>query len=459
MPININFQIMIRNIFICLAVFCSFQYVSALSVTDGRLYNRETFVVKWKDINGNERMMELTKSSSIYYAGTSSHITYYDGNELVNITPLLIDSTETDSLKIHHNVIDGTFGYLVHHGALDLLLKGDFRLIYKGSHHAVFQLKLLVDNVPETITYTFMDGLDYFQWSETVDARKGKHMADARGPYCSMNWDGKTGFSEAEGVEYAAKRYFSQPKYNGPYSFGGLADIPYCREWENGKEVGYVQSQTYDQQMAGTLWSEYIPASGTSFSDDQRPNLDFQMNYWDKKKKITWGMPYGYMNADGPWPSRGGTKDGWGQYSLSVIFDALKDDGVLRVRDENRAIHNGGIIITASAGELLKEGSVGTANPNKQLLSPQGYDHNFRLWRILADQNKAAINISSRTTVLTNPVFIISNITGSPSVILFNETKLSPEKDYYLSYDPEKHEAWVTLIKKIYGKVNLIRIN
>jgi hypothetical protein len=260
-------------------------------------------------------------------------------------------------------------------------------------------------------------------------------------------------------VEYAARRYFSQPKYNGPYTFGGLADIPYCREWDNGKEVGYVQSQTYDQQMAGILWSEYIPASGETFPDDQRPNLDFQMNYWDKMKKITWGMPYGYMNADGPWPSRGGTKGGWGQYSLSIIFDALKEDGVLRVRDENRAIHNGGIVVSVSIGELVKEGTVGTANPNKQLLSPQGYDHNFRLWRIQADQNKAIININSRTTVLTNPVFIISNLTSASFILTYNGTKLIPETDYYLSYAAQTREAWITLIRKIYGKDNIISVN
>ena len=450
---------MIKNYILLLAIILSFQNLSALSIRDGKLYGRETFVVKWIDNKGLERMMELTKSSSGLYAGTSSHITYFNDSELVNITPMKVDSTEKDSLKMITAAINGAFGYPVHHGALELLLAGDFRLVFQGAHHAIFQLKLNVDNTLEIITYTFMDGLDYFQWSETVDARKGRRMADARGPYCSMNWDGKNDFSEAEGVEYAARRYFSQPKYNGPYTFGGLADIPYCREWDNGKEVGYVQSQTYDQQMAGILWSEYIPASGETFPDDQRPNLDFQMNYWDKMKKITWGMPYGYMNADGPWPSRGGTKGGWGQYSLSIIFDALKEDGVLRVRDENRAIHNGGIVVSVSIGELVKEGTVGTANPNKQLLSPQGYDHNFRLWRIQADQNKAIININSRTTVLTNPVFIISNLTSASFILTYNGTKLIPETDYYLSYAAQTREAWITLIRKIYGKDNIISVN
>jgi hypothetical protein len=438
-------------------LFC-LQYLHALTITDGRLYGRETYVVKWIDNDGQERMMELTKSSSKYYAGTSSHITYYNGSEFVNITPFTIDSVTMDSTKILSAVIDGSFGGLVHHGALDLILSGDFKLIYQGAHHAIFQLKVNVDKTPETITYTFMDGLDYFQWSLTADARNGMRMADSRAPYCSMNWDGKTDFSEADGVEYAARRYFSQPKYNGPYTFGGLADIPYCREWDNGKEVGYVQTQTYDQQMAGILWSEYIPSSGITFPDEQRPNLDFQMNYWEQKKKITWGMPYGFMNADGPWPSRGGTKEGWGQYSLSIIFDGLEEDGVLRVRDENRAIHNNNIIVSTALGELIKEGNVGTANSKKQLLSPQGFDHNYRLWRIKADDNKAIIKITTRTAVLTNPVFIISNVNNSSVRLMYNGIKLVAEKDYYLSYLSDQKEVWITLLKEVYGKNNIISI-
>ena len=57
-------------------------------------------------------------------------------------------------------------------------------------------------------------------------------------------------------------------------------------------------------------------------------------------------MPYGYMNGgnhvnNGGAGMMSGTKNGWGQYSLSIIFDAMSEDGVKRVRNENSSIHNG----------------------------------------------------------------------------------------------------------------------
>ena len=437
-----------------------------LSVTDSTFNNGSNtipvYVIHWKDNAGKPRQVVMTKPyAPDNYPGVCVFIKYYDqNNHLVNIT------SPTPNDPWPHN---RGFGTTVHHiqtpdAYLDQGTNPTFTLRSQGDHFAIFDLVQTIDGATEYVTYSFFDGLDYFQWQETVQCGgKLDSIMDSRGPYCTMDWDGNGQFDVIDGQEYGAQKYFSQPSFsnnNGAYTLGGNCDIPYVLEWKNNSEVGFVQTQTFAQQLAGAPeFSSKLPLAGTlSTLTSDAWMLDFQMNIYDLQQKITWGMPYGYMEGMPPTGfSLTGTKNGWGQYSLSIVFDALTTAGVKRVMGENRIIQNGNVSLSASIGSVVTSGQVGTKNPATQVLSPAGYDHNYRAWYVQtngSDQVQVTMNVSSGS--LTNPTFRIKNISQIPNNVTFNGNLLTENSDYYASYDGVNNEAWVTLLRNVTGSNTIL---
>ncbi len=418
------------------------QQAKALSIKDSTAFSMPVYVIDWTDNDGKPRKVAMVKDSYPGTAGVCVLIKYYDGN-----TPVSIQSYDPNS----SSPWNAGFGGTVHHN-MTYHNGGSLTLAFQGPHHAVFNWVQTLDGSIETVTYTFMDGLDYFQWQETVDTRNGTKAGDSRGPYCTMQWDG-VDFSQVTGQEYGAQKYFSQPSYNGAWTFGGTVDIPYVQQWDNNREIGFVQSQTFTQQLAGAPnWSGSLnmAASGSTVADDDVWMLDYQMNFYDKAKKITWGMPYGYMNGSGD--GAAAIKSGWGQYSLSIVFDALAENGVKRVRDENRVIHNGNVSLTASAGTVVSTGPVGTANPNTQTLSPAGFDHNYRTWWAQANgSGEANLTMTVNSGVLKNPTFRIKNMSGLPGTVEYNGAAVVSGVDYFASFNSSTNEVWLTLKKDVSG--------
>ena len=437
-----------RAMFLMMAML-STSSLFALSIKDSTYNSTPVWVVSWLDNVAKPRKVCLSKSN---FPGVCLMIQYYDGASLVNIV-----SPNPNDAEAHNR----GFGATVHHinGGTWVDQGGDaaISLRYQGAHHAIFDLVQTVDGKKETVTYTFIDGLDYFQWSETVQCAVGSKTLDSRGPYCTMMWDGIDN-SAAEGLKSGAQKILSQPVFNGPYTFGGTCDIPFVQEWAHSREVGFVQTQSFTQQQAGVPdWSSTnIPASGSS-NPSNLWALDFQMNYYDLQKKITWGMPYGYMEG----AASTGTKGGFGQYSVSVMFDALSTGGVDRLRTENAAIHSGSVVLTAIQGTVVTTGPVGTSNPATQTLSPAGYDHNYRAWWLQANVNEQAevtMNVSSG--VLKNPLFRVKGLSALPKVVRYNGTVLVENIDYYASFNVSTSEAWVTLAKSVSGSASiLIQVN
>jgi hypothetical protein len=305
-----------------------------------------------------------------------------------------------------------------------------------------------------------MDGHDYFQWAQTDDCTNGTGGGDTRGPYATICWNETC--DQAEGVEYGAKRYFSQPVFNGAWTLDGLCDIPFCREWGEGLEIGYVATQHFTQQLAGCpgpAASDGLPTSGSTITWDEIPSLDYQMCYYDNWLKITWGLPYGYMMG----LRQAGCKNRWGQYSLSIVLDSRTEDGVMRVRDENRIIHAGKVAMGATTGAVRTTGSVGTMNPALQTLSPSGYDHNFRTW--WAEANGGTVDLTfdvagsggDTVTALQNPTFRIAYLASAPTSVSLNSQALTEGSGYYASYNDSLEEAWVTLVSELSGS-NTIHI-
>jgi hypothetical protein len=426
--------------------------------------NIPVYIVTWTDNIGNERTAWLTKPfATDNYPGMCVRFTYYDANNKL----VTINSATPSAPGIHdrgfgatvHHLNDGAGGYITHGTNITFTLRN------KGDHFAFFDLVQDVDGAKEYITYAFYDGLDYFQWQETVKCGPGAgtFVKDSRGPYLTMDWDGNGAFDVIDGQEYGAQKYLKQPSYTangGAYTFNGTCDIPYVQEWKGTSEVGYVQSQTYTQQLAGSpdFSATNIPAVGTLADLNAKSwALDFQMNIFDKLQKMTWGMPYGYMDGKpAPGLTSTGTKAGYGQYSLSVVFDALAAGGVKRIIAENRIIQNT-VTLTATLGSVVTTGPVGTANPTMQTLVPAGYDHNYRAWWLqgnTSDQAQVTMNVA--TGSLKNPTFRIKSFTQIPNVVMFNGNLLKANKDYYASYDATNTEAWVTLLKDVSGSNSIL---
>lgn len=449
--------------------------IPALTVGDTTVYGRQAYLITWTDNDGLERTATLNKSSATGFQGVCHHLTYSNGANLVDVWGV----SQNPSFPG-----DSGFGSSTHHGcSTHHASAGTVTLSYQGAHMAVFTWTQTIDGTPETITYVFMDGHDYFQWTNTVDARNGTAQGDSRGPYCTMYWDGASTFTTADSMEFDANGSFRMPSItsgsanllNGSWTWTGkrsssqpygTTDIPYCRETDGGYEVGYVQTQTYTQQLAGDpTWScsaNNIGASGTQLNGSNNWALDFQMNVYDGAKKITWGMPYGYMNntvanTDVNGVGENGLKSGWGQYSLSIVFDMASEGGVLRVRDENRRIHNGTVTFTAGTGTVKTTGPVGMANPATQTLSPAGYDHNYRAFWVTAAGNAALVNLNLSSGSLQNPTLRIDGLATAPAGVTLNSVALVAGTDYYLSWNATAGEAWITLKRTLTGS-NVIQV-
>ncbi|MFN3404297.1 MAG: T9SS type A sorting domain-containing protein [Cytophagaceae bacterium] len=447
----------LRLLLLALIIFASGKS-KALTIKDSTVFGKPVYVVDWKDHLGKPRKAAIVKDNFQASTGVIVYIRYYDGNTPVNIT----SPTPYDDVN-NGKPWNVGFGCTVHHGSPSdgaYHNGGSLTLTYQGTHHAVFTWIQTLDGAVETVVYTFMDGLDYFQWQETVDGRAGTKFADSRGPYCTMQWDG-IDFSAVDGQEYGAEKYFSQPTYNGPWTLNGTCDIPFVRQWDNNREVGYVQTQTFTQQLAGVPnWSGSwnLPASGSSVQDADVWKFDYQMNFYDKAKKITWGMPLGYMQGS----ASAGGKNGWGQYSLSIIFDNKTDNGVMRLRDENRIIHNGNVALSATKGSIVTSGPVGTANPATQTLSPAGFDHNYRTWWIQANAGgEAEVTLNVNSGSLKHPTFRIKSMNGAPTSVKLNGTTLLSNVDYYASFNSSTGEVWLTLLKNVSGtnSLNVVSVN
>jgi hypothetical protein len=435
----------------------------ALTVKDTSIYNRPDHLITWTDQAGKERRAALVKSGD--HTGILQYLSYFDGANRVVVSP---GSPNADPLN-------SGIGSMCHHGSSVFYMQGALAMRWSGAGMAVFDWTSTIDGAVETITYVFMDGHDYFQWAVTVDARAGTKAGDSRGPYATMNWDGTGG--PAEGAEYGAKKYFKQPllsgagfpNRSGAWTLTDSCDIPYAWEWAHNREIGYIATQSFTQQNQGVpAWSDGLPASGAGFdpasggafgsAGDQVWRTDYQMNFYDQGIKITWGQPFGWMNNSADAKVPGCLKGGWGQYSLSIVLDAKPDGGVMRVRNENRAIHSGKVAFAAAIGTVKAQGPVGAANPAPQPLSPAGYDHNHRAWWAAAAGNQASISldIGDAALSLVSPVFRFSDMTALPSAVTLNGTALEAGKDYYASLDAAGKEVWITVAKSLRGQNKIV---
>ncbi len=437
------------------AILCIAAHGWSLTVKDSTIYGSANSLITWTDQIGKERKAALVKSGS--FAGIFQYFSYYAGS-----TKVVVANTATSG-----SAWNSGFCPIVHHGASSTTPPMTVAQVYVGPSRASFQVSANLDGVKETVTYTFLDGLDYFQFGLCENVSSGTMAADTRSPYATIDYSGQGAI--AEGLEYGAQKYFKQPllsyigrtdwnNWSGAFTFGGSCDIPYAWEWAKGKELGFVASQTYTQQNCGVPgWSSAnIPASGPHMGDlwgDATWATDYQMNFYDCSIKTTWGMPYGWMNASGDALDGSFLKSKWGQYSLSIIFDSKSDSGVMRVRDENRLIHSGGVAISAAVGTVKTQGPVGTTNPALQTLSPAGYDHNFRTWWVAASNNRAdlTINITQSAKSLVSPVLRISSMTALPTSISLNGIALPLNSGYFASLDATNQEVWITLARTLTG--------
>ena len=436
----------------------------ALTVKDSTVFGRPTHLVSWTDQAGKPRKAALVASGD--HTGVCQFFTYYDGTTLVTVTP---GSPNSDPLN-------SGFGSSCHHGNPDNhYAAGTLALRWQGAGMAVFDWTHTISGAAETISYVFMDGHEYFQWTETVDTKGGTNKADSRGPYCTINWDGTGG--PAEGVEYGAKRFFKQPvlsgagfpNRSGPWTISGTCDIPYAWEWAHGREIGYVATQTFVQQNQGVpAWSDGLAAGGSGFdpagagafgtAGNDVWRTDYQMNFYDQGVKITWGQPYGWMSNSDDAKVAGCLKNGFGQYSLSIVLGSKTAAGVSRLRAENGAIHSGKVAFTAAAGTVKAQGPTGMANPAPQALSPLGYDHNHRAWWASAAGNAAdvTLTITDAAASLVSPTFRFSEMAALPSAASLNGSPLEAGKDYYASLDAASKEVWITVARSFQGVNRLV---
>jgi hypothetical protein len=407
--------------------------------------------ITWFDNDGLERGMTLEND------GTSGQMYYY--------------ASAAERVDVVAGPNGGApFGGTVHHAYMPngvtqpsgRSTQGTVAVVFQGDHHLILEevqtFSMNGVSAPETTMLFFQSGVDYFQTSYTIQGVPGSSN-DSRYPYSGLAWDGSGQWTPLEGQEYSSHKYFKQPSYNGDWTWGGDAkkDICYVWEWDHDREFGYVQTQTYEQQPCGSLEQAsnldavtdrtQVPTSGNNWQHA------YQMNFFDGMRKMTWGTSYYFTSGDSKTGAPNTTKNGWGQYSLSVVLDTKSEGGVTRLRNENLAIQSGKVSLTASVGQVAVEGPVGYANPNLQALSPAGFDHVFRVWLVRADGGRAAFALDAAAPI-ANPTFRVIGLGHAPRVQI-DGAAATADVDYFASLDTARSEVWLTLLKTLSGTVAL----
>jgi hypothetical protein len=165
----------------CVAVFLFCLSASALTVTDGTVGGLNCYLITWTDHHGKQRTASMLKTGQGGGGGLIPQMTYYTGTTLVTL-----------STSASAGACSNGFGGVVHHNRSGSASCGGstITLRLQNGSMAIFDGTGTMSGTVETFTYTFLDGLDYFQYGVTDDTRNGTADADTRTPYCDMPWAG-----------------------------------------------------------------------------------------------------------------------------------------------------------------------------------------------------------------------------------------------------------------------------
>lgn len=470
----------------------------------------------WFDADGHPREADFVDDT-------------YPGGYIRQLTYQLPDGT-TRTVAGGVGDYDG-FGYLVCH--YDVLIDavndsgsdsddsnqhpGVGKTLWVGRHHLMREYKVTMHPparaggaagaVDATVRWLMATGRSSLLFSVTFNTTSAPSviMADSRGPYGVVAWDGTAnGSAELSGVGWGDEYQFAttgaEVNLKSGWTYQQPNTIPYNLSFVTGHdaEMGMVATQTFSQgisgedvgtgnpdlansEIDGSNWVNTYCWNQTSLTAVSCANTDTAMNGGDgvgavmpwtsawpyqmsnynfnadfsasTNKKMAWGSNYGVLGFKT-------TKSfdrtlhtyPFASYAVNVVLDRHSDGGVMAEVANQEATQ--ATTITATQGSVATSGPAGIARVDTMTYVPPGWDPFYGVWRVSPDASGVvALSLTSSAT-LVHPIFVVSQALAAPSVTVDGHV-LTADVDFFASTDTDgktgSASTWVTLNRQFTG--------
>jgi hypothetical protein len=335
-------------------------------------------------------------------------------------------------------------------------------------------------SVDVTIHWLFATGRSHPVFAITFDATPAGQNAvnaDTRAPYGNLNFDGVSdGSGDVAGVGWGDQYRFTTTG-SGPvtmestWSYTDANTVPYVVMWAAAAdaEMGAVQTQTFDQHVAGGDYGGGMLADcqghtsaspgGNCTSGHTMPTdwlWPYQLNQYElpyvtTSKRLAWGANYGAIGQVS-YSAFGRTLSGYPRvsYSVYVVLGPHSDGTVAAQVAEVESVQH--TQLTATKGTVWTTGPAGVGRSDTATLQPAGWDPRYGTWNVAAAANQATVTFAVSSGTLRHPVLVVSGYTASaaPPVKLDGAT-LTNGVDYLASVDTTGSQVWITLLRELSG--------
>ena len=405
---------------------------------------------------------------------------------------------------------------------------GTYSVKFAGAHHAIHEFKTTYPrftgphpdapkfvryDIPVTIQWLFVNGIDHPLWSVTWDwsavpasvPLAQQIEGDSRGPYGEMDFDGINGSGNLiGGVAWAInhQRFLTTTApftLNGNWTWNtvGAAAIPYNMLWIHNADaqMGIVQTgllATHDAGNAGYLANIQGETSATvtpcaAGNEAHKmlctwnwPYQSIENNFYNgvgavdgnlttNGRRFAWGVKLGAIGRDNYSNYVGNTvtQAQFRSYSTYVVLGehnpgASVDPTMAQVRAQEMILKAAApVTLSASVGTVATSGIAGIGRVDTQTYSRPGYNPVYATWEVTAAGNAATVNWSaSGGDALKNPVLRVRGYSSAtaPTSVTFNGTTLLSGTDVLMSVDLVNNVLWLTLLRTVTGANNTLAI-
>ncbi|TSC29294.1 hypothetical protein FOF48_15285 [Corallococcus sp. Z5C101001] len=362
-------------------------------------------------------------------------------------------------------------------GAWTQDVRGTGRVVFKGAHHALHELKwpLSLDGnvVRVTVQYLFATGQDHPLYAITHDASgfpADRIEADVRSPYGDLGFDGNAN-TDIAGLGWGDRYRFvtlgSPVTLTTGWDYREPNVVPYTRMWTAAPdaEMGVVQTQTWEQKAAGGYW--LYGQWGTRHANGPMPedyNWAYQLNQYElpfvtNSHRLAWGSNFGAVGrAQYPRLGDDGTMlsgHPYQSYSVFMVLGTHAANPVLSRVAEVEAWQ--GVKLTASEGTVRTRGPGGVGRTDAVAYDVAGYNPVYATWEADAAANRVTLTFDTAGRTLTHPMLVVHGYTATdaPKRLTLDGQALTADADYFASVDTQGQALWLTLQRDLKGSATL----
>ncbi len=382
------------------------------------------------------------------------------------------------------------WGYVVNHygstAAVSTGQTGTWQVVLAGAHHAIHQFKLRQQPggaVDVTVHWFFATGKSHPLYAITFDsspAGSNTVNADTRAPYGDLAFEGTAG--DIAGVGWGDQYRFvttgaGPVTQNSAWDYTQSNTVPYVQMWASSgdAEMGAVQTQTFDQHVAGgdygagllaaNCWGKTSANQGASchstgwtmptdwlwpFQLDQ-----YELPYGTTSHRVAWGANYGAVGQTSN-SAFGKTYSGYPYFSYTVAMVVAPHSTAPTLAQATEVEHTVGATLSAAVGTVATQAPGGVGRTDLVALSPAGYDPVYGVWQLAAASNQVTATLTPGAGALASPIFHLTGFSASQlSSVTLNGTPLTADQGYFATVDTAGQSLWLTLNGTVTAAVTL----